>query len=123
MLQSAQICVATRDMGEGECALIHYETGVRSVKWLPGHSGADDDHCPNPVTRTCDPIPVLERHLEHARRRPRDDNWEMVWCGSRPDDTNETFSLFQRCGNGRPEVLPPSEPIVSLAGTPYRGRR
>lgn len=123
VLESAQICVATRGMGESERALMHYETGVRPVKWLLGHSGAGDDHRPNPIARTCDLILVLEKRPEHARRRPHGNNWEMVWRGSRPGDTNETFSLFQRRGNGVSEALPSPEPIVPLTDTPYRGRR
>lgn len=123
VLESAQICVATRGMGESERALMHYETGVRPVKWLLGHSGAGDDHRPNPTARTCDLILVLEKRPEHARRRPHGNNWEMVWRGSRPGDTNETFSLFQRRSNGAPEALPSPEPIVPLTDTPHRGRR
>jgi 4-amino-4-deoxy-L-arabinose transferase-like glycosyltransferase len=123
VLESAQICVATRGMGESERALMHYETGVRPVKWQLGHSGAGDDHRPNPTARTCDLMLVLEKRPEHSRRRPQGDNWEMVWRGSRPGDTNETFSLFQRRSNGVSETLPSPEPIVPLADTPHRGSR
>jgi len=121
-LESAQVCVATRGMGESERALMHYETGVRPVKWLLGHSGAGDDHRPNPVARTCDLMLVLEKRPEHARRRPHGDEWEMVWRGSRPGDTNETFTLFQRRSGSTPETLPAPEPIVPLTDTPNRGR-
>lgn len=70
-LESAQICVATRGMGEGERALMHYETGVRPVKWLLGHSGTGDAHRPNPAARTCDLMLVLEKSPEHRRASPR----------------------------------------------------
>ncbi|QHB53690.1 glycosyltransferase family 39 protein [Ralstonia solanacearum] len=123
MLESAQVCVATRGMGESERALMHYETGVRPVKWLLGHSGTGDEHRPNPAARTCDLMLVLEKRPEHSRRRPRGDDWELVWRGSRPGDTNETFSLFQRRSTGVAEALPTPEPIVPLTDTPHRGRR
>ncbi|MHA6847618.1 ArnT family glycosyltransferase [Ralstonia syzygii] len=123
VLESAQICVATRGMGESERALMHYETGVRPVKWLLGHSGTGDEHRPNPAARTCDLMLVLEKRPEHSRRRPRGDDWELVWRGSRPGDTNETFSLFQRRSTGVAEALPAPEPIVPLTDTPQRGRQ
>lgn len=121
MLESAQICVATRGMGESERALMHYETGVRPVKWLLGHSGHGDAHHPNPAARTCDLILVLDKSAER-RRQPKGAEWEMVWRGSRPGDTNETFSLFQRRSSGMTEALPSPEPIVPLTDTPNRGR-
>ena len=122
VLQSAQICVATRGMGESERALMHYETGVRPVKWLLGHSGAGEAHRPNPAARTCDLMLVLDKSAEH-RRSPKGPDWEMVWRGSRPGDTNETFSLFQRRGSSMTEALPTPEPIVPLTDTPQRGHR
>ncbi len=122
VLESAQICVATRGMGESERALMHYETGVRPVKWLLGHSGAGEAHRPNPAARTCDLMLVLDKSAEH-RRSPKGPDWEMVWRGSRPGDTNETFSLFQRRGSGMTEALPTPEPIVPLTDTPQRGHR
>ena len=122
-LESAQICVATRGMGESERALMHYETGVRPVKWLLGHSGTGDAHRPNPAARTCDLMLVLEKSPEHRRREPKGADWELVWRGSRPGDTNETFSLFQRRGNGVTEALPTPEPIVPLTDTQLRNRR
>jgi 4-amino-4-deoxy-L-arabinose transferase-like glycosyltransferase len=122
-LQSAQVCVATRGMGESERALMHYETGVRPVKWLLGHSGHGDAHRPNPEARTCDLMLVLDKASENRSRQPKGADWELVWRGSRPGDTNETFSLFQRRGNGGTEALPSPEPIVPLTDTPHRGHR
>lgn len=122
VLKSAQICVATRGMGESERALMHYETGVRPVKWLLGHSGHGDARRPNPLARTCDLMLVLDKSAERRSRQPKGPDWEMVWRGSRPGDTNETFSLFQRRGNGMTEALPAPEPIVPLTDTPNRGR-
>jgi 4-amino-4-deoxy-L-arabinose transferase-like glycosyltransferase len=122
-LQSAQVCVATRGMGESERALMHYETGVRPVKWLLGHSGHGDAHRPNPAARTCDLMLVLDKASENRSRQPKGADWELVWRGSRPGDTNETFSLFQRRGNGGTEALPSPEPIVPLTDTPHRGHR
>ncbi|WP_296227087.1 ArnT family glycosyltransferase [Ralstonia sp. UBA689] len=121
MLESAQICVATRGMGESERAMMHYETGVRPVKWLLGHSGHGDARHPNPAARTCDLMLVLDKSAERSRQ-PKGAEWEMVWRGSRPGDTNETFSLFQRRSNGMAEALPSPEPIVPLTDTPNRGR-
>lgn len=123
VLQSAQVCVATRGMGESERALMHYETGVRPVKWLLGHSGHGDAHRPNPEARTCDLMLVLDKARENRSRQPKGADWELVWRGSRPGDTNETFSLFQRRGNGGTEALPSPEPIVPLTDTPHRGHR
>lgn len=123
VLQSAQVCVATRGMGESERALMHYETGVRPVKWLLGHSGHGDAHRPNPEARTCDLMLVLDKASENRSRQPKGADWELVWRGSRPGDTNETFSLFQRRGNGGTEALPSPEPIVPLTDTPHRGHR
>ena len=120
VLKSAQVCVATRGMGESERALMHYETGVRPVKWLLGHSGHGDARRPNPAARTCDLMLVLDKSAEH-RRSPKGPDWEMVWRGSRPGDTNETFSLFQRRGSSMTEALPTPEPIVPLTDTPQRG--
>ncbi|CAJ0791448.1 hypothetical protein LMG7141_02512 [Ralstonia condita] len=122
VLESAQICVATRGMGESERALMHYETGVRPVKWLLGHSGQGDAGRPNPAARTCDLMLVLDKSAEH-RRQPKGPDWEMVWRGGRPGDTNETFSLFQRRGSGMTEALPTPEPVVPLTDTPHRGHR
>ncbi|WP_247308676.1 ArnT family glycosyltransferase [Ralstonia pseudosolanacearum] len=122
VLESAQVCVATRGMGESERALMHYETGVRPVKWLLGHSGTGDEHRPNPAARTCDQMLVLEKRPEHSRRRPHGDDWELVWRGSRPGDTNETFSLFQRRSTSVAEALPAPEPVVPLTDTQRRSR-
>lgn len=65
---------------------------------------------------------VLEKRPEHRLRRPRGDDWELVWRGSRPGDTNETFSLFQRRSTSVAEALPAPEPIVPLTDTQHRGR-
>lgn len=75
-------CLASKDLGESERAMLQYVTGIVSVR-REVHPDAG-----------CDFILVQNRAMDDETRRQED--WQLIWEGSRPGDNNELFGLFGR---------------------------
>ena len=74
-------CVARRNVGDAQRALLDYFAGVRTV---PLDSGA---------AAGCT---MLLAQSSPSRPEPAQPGWEETWRGSRPGDRNESFAIYRR---------------------------
>ena len=78
---SDNTCVASRDLGEPQRAMLEYFGGIVTRAEA------------NEPARRCE---VLLVQVNHSATKPRvDPRWIGVWHGSRPGDANERFWLFR----------------------------
>jgi len=75
-------CLASRNLGEHERAMLEYVTGI-----VPLRREVRPD-------ARCDFILLQDKAGD--RRAPLQDGWQLVWKGNRPGDNRERFSLFGR---------------------------
>ncbi len=75
-------CLASRNLGEHERAMLEYVTGIVSLRREV-----------RPDAR-CDFILLQDKAAD--RRVPLQGGWQLVWKGNRPGDNRERFSLFGR---------------------------
>jgi len=75
-------CLASRNLGEHERAMLEYLTGIISVR-----------HEVRPDAR-CDFILLQDKAGDQGV--PPQGGWQLVWKGNRPGDNRERFSLFGR---------------------------
>ena len=74
-------CVARKDMGDAQRALLHYFAKVRTVP------------LEMPVAETCGAL-LVQAHPQ--RVPPTGSEWAEVWRGSRAGDRNEVFVIYRR---------------------------
>ncbi|MBX3664666.1 MAG: glycosyl transferase, partial [Burkholderiales bacterium] len=77
-------CMASRDLGEAQRAMLHYFAGIRSGRLETG---------PQPA---CDLLLAQGLPLDEAVPPPE---WEKIWEGHRPGDKDERLRLYRRQQN------------------------
>lgn len=75
-------CLASRDLGEAQRAMLHYYSGIRSARVEA-----------RPEAFGCDLLLVQGRPLDEQVMAP---GWRKIWEGHRPGDKDERFRLYQR---------------------------
>jgi 4-amino-4-deoxy-L-arabinose transferase-like glycosyltransferase len=80
-LPSSYTCIARKNVGDAQRALLDYFAGLRTVR---------DD---SPAAARCSVLLVQAAPTHVA---PADARWVEVWRGSRPGDRHELFILYQR---------------------------
>jgi len=75
-------CLASRNLGEHERAMLEYVTGVISVR----QEVQPDARCDF----------ILLQGKAGDQRVQLQGGWQLVWKGNRPGDNSERFSLFGR---------------------------
>ncbi len=78
----AQGCVASRNLGEPQRALLHYFAGIATVR---------EEAAPE---RGCALLLVQYGHSDRGPAVPR--GWEIAWEGARRGDDTERFVLYRR---------------------------
>ncbi len=78
-------CMASRDLGEAQRAMLHYFAGIRTLRTETG-----------PGAGACDLLLVQGRPLDETVMPAE---WNKIWEGHRPGDKDERFRLYRR---GRP---------------------
>jgi 4-amino-4-deoxy-L-arabinose transferase-like glycosyltransferase len=78
---NAPTCIARRNVGDPQRALLDYFAGIRTVR--------EDD----PASTRCDALLVQTQPLKSP---PVDPAWKETWRGSRPGDRSEQFILYRR---------------------------
>ena len=87
-------CLASRNLGEHERAMLEYVTGVISLRLEV-----------RPDAR-CDFILLQDKARDG--RIPLQSGWQLVWTGNRPGDNSERFSLFGRESGETGRLIPAS---------------
>ncbi len=87
-------CLASRNLGEHERAMLEYMTGIVSVR----HEVRPDARCD---------FTLLQDKARDRRVRPQG-GWQLVWQGNRPGDNRERFSLFERKSGETGKLIPVS---------------
>ena len=77
-------CMASRDVGEAQRAMLHYFAGIRTLRVET-----------RPKAFACDLLLVLGRPLDEQIMTA---DWKKIWEGHRPGDRDERFRLYQRSG-------------------------
>jgi 4-amino-4-deoxy-L-arabinose transferase-like glycosyltransferase len=75
-------CMASRDLGEAQRAMLHYFAGIRTLRVET-----------KPKALSCDLLLVQGRPLDEQVTTP---DWKKIWEGHRPGDKDERFRLYQR---------------------------
>jgi len=75
-------CMASRDLGEAQRALLHYFSGIRTERVEI-----------KPSAFACDLLLVQGRPLDELVMTPE---WKKIWEGHRPGDRDERFRLYQK---------------------------
>jgi hypothetical protein len=75
-------CLASRNLGEHERAMLEYMTGIISVR----REVRPDAHCDF----------ILVQGKARDQRDQLQGGWRLVWKGNRPGDNRERFSLYSR---------------------------
>jgi hypothetical protein len=78
---AASNCIASRDLGEGERAMLRYVTGHLPVR---------REVFPNSVCNTL----LVQGYAASGEPNIDLQAWERVWHGARPGVTNERFWLY-----------------------------
>lgn len=75
-------CIASRDLGEAQRAMLDYFAGIRTRRIEAGPGAGD-----------CDLLLIQGRPLDEWVVPPE---WKQIWEGSRPGDKDERFRLYRR---------------------------
>lgn len=75
-------CMASRDLGEAQRAMLHYFAGIRTLRVET-----------KPKAFACDLLLVQGRPLDEQMMTS---DWKKIWEGHRPGDKDERFRLYQR---------------------------
>jgi len=75
-------CMASRDVGEAQRAMLHYFAGIRTLRVET-----------KPKAFACDLLLVQGRPLDEQMMTA---DWKKIWEGHRPGDKEERFRLYQR---------------------------
>lgn len=75
-------CMASRDVGEAQRAMLHYFAGIRTLRIET-----------RPKAFACDLLLVQGRPLDEQMMTAE---WKKIWEGHRPGDKDERFRLYQR---------------------------
>ena len=75
-------CVASRDLGEAQRAMLHYFAGIRTERVEI-----------KPDAFACDLLLTQGRPLDELVMAPQ---WRKIWEGHRPGDKDERFRLYHR---------------------------
>ena len=75
-------CMASRDVGEAQRAMLHYFAGIRTLRIET-----------RPKAPACDLLLVQGRPLDEQMMTAE---WKKIWEGHRPGDKDERFRLYQR---------------------------
>ena len=75
-------CMASRDVGEAQRAMLHYFAGIRTLRVES-----------RPKAFACDLLLVQGRPLDELMMTA---DWKKIWEGHRPGDKDERFRLYQR---------------------------
>jgi len=87
-------CLASRNLGEHERAMLEYVTGIVSLR----HEVRPDARCDF----------ILLQGKAGDQRVPLQGGWQLVWKGNRPGDNRERFSLFGRQSGEAGKLIPAS---------------
>ena len=87
-------CLASRNLGEHERAMLEYVTGIVSLR----HEVRPDARCDF----------ILLQGKAGDQRGPLQGGWQLVWKGNRPGDNRERFSLFGRQSGEAGKLIPAS---------------
>jgi 4-amino-4-deoxy-L-arabinose transferase-like glycosyltransferase len=97
-LPPAYGCMSSRDLGEGQRAMLHYFADIVTYREEAAERRRD-----------CDLLLVQGTPLEeHAPEGP----WLKIWEGSRPGDKAERYRLYRRVG-GKASSVKPTVPASS----------
>jgi 4-amino-4-deoxy-L-arabinose transferase-like glycosyltransferase len=77
-------CMASRDVGEAQRAMLHYFAGIKTVRVET-----------RPQAFSCDLLLVQGRPLDEQMMTS---DWKKIWEGHRPGDKDERFRLYQKSG-------------------------
>jgi hypothetical protein len=80
---AGHVCIARRNLGDAQRALLDYFAGIRTVR------------AELPEASSCGALLVQAAPLRIPLAGP---DWTEVWRGSRPGDRNELFVLYRRTG-------------------------
>jgi len=75
-------CIASRDLGEAQRAMLHYFAGIRTERVEI-----------KPEAFACDLLLTQGRPLDELVMAPQ---WQKIWEGHRPGDKDERFRLYHR---------------------------
>jgi 4-amino-4-deoxy-L-arabinose transferase-like glycosyltransferase len=75
-------CMASRDVGEAQRAMLHYFAGIRTLRIET-----------RPKAFACELLLVQGRPLDEQMMTAE---WKKIWEGHRPGDKDERFRLYQR---------------------------
>jgi len=86
-LPAQQRCLASRDLGEAQRAMLQYFAGLRTERFETSARAA-----------SCDLLLVQGRPLDELVIGTE---WKQIWEGHRPGDKDERFRLYQRTAQAR----------------------
>ncbi|MDP1537045.1 MAG: glycosyltransferase family 39 protein [Burkholderiales bacterium] len=75
-------CMASRDLGEAQRAMLHYFAGIRAQRNESGTQAKD-----------CDLLLAQGQPLDELVLAPE---WQKIWEGHRPGDKDERFRLYRK---------------------------
>jgi hypothetical protein len=75
-------CIASRELGESQRAMLHYHGGIITRRQESGARAHD-----------CDLL-LIQGHPRTDTPAPA--GWRKIWEGSRPGDKDERYRLYQR---------------------------
>jgi 4-amino-4-deoxy-L-arabinose transferase-like glycosyltransferase len=97
-------CIASRQLGEPQRALLDYYGRIRTVR---------EEVSPDAA---CDALLVQGSRSSGASADGR--GWKPIWEGARPGDRNEIYRLYVRAGPAAPTIALARGRVVSGAGKP-----